>query len=212
VNQNFYTRYGKRWFDIAASLAALIVLSPILAALAIAVRLGLGSPILFRQPRGGYRQGVFQILKFRTMTEERDASGEYLPDSARLRPIGRFLRATSLDELPELFNVLKGDMSLVGPRPLLTRYQPWYTPEESQRFEMRPGITGLAQINGRNAIGWSERFHFDVFYVQNCGFLLDFHILLRTVVKVLLREDVHVDTTKAGVSLDDERKTQKCVS
>jgi len=206
---SFYVRRGKRLFDVVVSSLALVILAPLLALLAIAVRIGLGSPVLFRQQRGGLHQRHFAILKFRTMTDRRDASGALLPDSARMTPLGRFLRATSLDELPELLSVLKGDMSLVGPRPLLTRYQPWYTAEETRRFDVPPGITGWAQISGRNSLDWDGRFRCDLFYVDHCSFLLDLKILFLTVGKVLRREDVHVDTSIAMLSLDEERRATR---
>ncbi len=203
-----YRRYGKRLFDIVLSLAAIAILSPLLIAICIAVRIALGSPIFFRQHRGGLHQRPFSILKFRTMTNARDASGELLRDRDRLTAVGRILRATSLDELPELFSVLKGDMSLVGPRPLLTRYEPWYTPEEARRFDVLPGITGWAQISGRNDLGWEDRFRCDLYYVDNYNFAFDLKILLLTVGKVLRRENVHVDTTVNMLPLDEERGNQ----
>lgn len=203
---HFYRRRGKRIFDVAVSSVALIVLSPLLVLIALAVRIGLGSPILFRQVRGGMHQRPFTILKFRTMTNRRDAGGKLLPDTARMTRLGRVLRATSLDELPELLSVLKGDMSLVGPRPLLTRYEPWYTAEEARRFDVPPGITGWAQISGRNALGWADRFRCDLFYVDHCSLMFDVKILALTVGKVLRRENVHVDTSLAMLSLDEERR------
>lgn len=207
--QNFYRRWGKRVLDVVAASAAFIVLAPVFAIIAVTVRATLGAPALFRQIRGGHHQNPFIILKFRSMTEERDAAGEILPDAARLTRFGRFLRATSLDELPELLNVLRGDMSLVGPRPLLTRYQPWYTPEELQRFAVLPGITGLAQISGRNSLNWDQRFRHDVQYAQNYSLLLDLRILFITIGKVLRREDVHVDTSLTLRSLDEERRAKQ---
>jgi len=209
IPQQMYRRWGKRAFDILCASAALTVLAPAFAILAIAVRVTIGAPALFRQIRGGLDQEPFVILKFRSMTEDRDEAGEILPDAARLSRLGRFLRSTSLDELPELLNVLRGEMSLVGPRPLLTRYQPWYTPEEMQRFSVLPGITGLAQINGRNSLNWEERFQYDVQYAQNYSLLLDLKILFNTVGKVLRREDVHVDTSLTLRSLDEERRAKQ---
>ncbi len=204
--QSIYISFGKRLFDVFVSSVALILFLPLLALLAIVVRLMLGAPVLFRQVRPGLHHRPFTIFKFRTMRDEYDAAGEMLPDSIRMTRLGSLLRSTSLDELPELFNVLKGEMSLVGPRPLLPRYQPWYTARELRRFDLRPGITGWAQINGRNALGWDERFQHDVHYVENCSLLLDIRILFLTVGKVLRRDDVHVDTTFTEGALDDVRR------
>jgi len=202
----FYCLYGKRMFDVLASLAALVILAPVLAAVAVAVRISLGSPVLFRQKRGGRNQAHFEIVKFRSMTDERGADGKLLQDSERLTRFSGFLRSSSLDELPELFNVLKGEMSLVGPRPLLTRYEPWYTSQEARRFEVRPGITGWAQIGGRNALNWEERFQRDVYYVRHCSLMLDLSIIFLTVGKVLRREDAHVDSCAVLPSLDTQRQ------
>lgn len=203
---SIYCRGGKRLFDVMASSAALVVLSPLFCLIAGLVRLFLGAPVLFRQTRGGLHQQPFTILKFCSMTDERDKTGKVLPDTARITRLGRFLRATSLDELPELFNVLRGDMSLVGPRPLLARYQPWYAANELKRFDVLPGITGWAQINGRNSLSWDKRFQHDVQYVECCSLLFDLKILAITVGKVLLREHVQVDTSLTLQSLDDERR------
>ena len=175
----------KRLLDIAGSAVALVLLAPVLAAVALLVRLKLGSPVLFSQIRPGLRGTPFRMIKFRSMTDARDAAGALLPDAQRLPPFGRFLRASSLDELPELWNVLKGDMSLVGPRPLLMEYLPLYTPEQARRHEVRPGITGWAQINGRNAIGWEEKFRLDVWYVDHRSLLLDLRIVALTIAHVL---------------------------
>lgn len=174
----------KRVFDIAVSAGALLVLSPVLLVVALLVRWKLGSPVLFRQERPGLDCRPFAMVKFRTMTDARGADGALLPDRERLTPFGRFLRATSLDELPELWNVLKGEMSLVGPRPLLMRYLPYYSPREMRRHEVRPGVTGLAQIRGRNAITWEDKLAADVEYVENRSFALDLRILFLTVAKV----------------------------
>jgi lipopolysaccharide/colanic/teichoic acid biosynthesis glycosyltransferase len=211
LHESFYRRSGKRIFDVFASSAALIVLSPLLGLIALAVRIALGSPVLFRQVRGGFHQRPFPILKFRSMTDGRDAAGEPLPDTARMTRLGRFLRASSLDELPELWNVLKGEMSLVGPRPLYTRYGQWYTTEELRRFDVRPGITGWAQINGRNSLGWDQRFRYDVNYVENCCFMLDFKVLFFTVGIVLRGDNVHVDTSLTEQALDDERRASLAI-
>jgi sugar transferase EpsL len=180
----------KRAFALVASLLMLIVLSPLLALVAVAVRATIGSPVLFRQQRPGLHGKPFTIYKFRTMTDVRDAQGNLLPDERRLTSLGRFLRNASLDELPELFNVLKGDMSLVGPRPLLMQYLDRYTPEQMRRHEVKPGITGWAQVNGRNAIAWEQRFALDVWYVDHWSLWLDLKIIALTVWKVLAREGI----------------------
>jgi lipopolysaccharide/colanic/teichoic acid biosynthesis glycosyltransferase len=175
----------KRAVDVVGAGAALIVLSPLLAVLALAVRLRMGSPVLFRQPRPGLHGQTFEILKFRTMTDARDQRGEPLPDAERLTAFGRFLRRTSLDELPEFLNVLRGEMSLVGPRPLRVEYLPLYSPEQSRRHDVRPGITGWAQVNGRNAVSWNEKFELDVWYVDHRSLRLDLQILWATVAEVV---------------------------
>lgn len=185
-----YRRYGKRIFDLVISASALLVLAPLLAVIALLVRIKLGSPVLFRQQRPGLHGEPFTILKFRTMTDARDGEGNLLPDSVRLTPFGRFLRGTSLDELPELINVLRGDMSLVGPRPLLMRYLPLYTPEQMRRHEVRPGITGWAQVNGRNALTWEDKFALDVWYVDHLSLWLDVKTILLTFLKVVRREGI----------------------
>lgn len=181
---------AKRVFDVAGSAVLLFLLSPILLLVAAVVRSTMGSPIFFRQERPGLHGRPFQLVKFRTMVEDRDRDGRLLPDEERLTRVGRFLRATSMDELPELWNVIKGDMSLVGPRPLLMRYLPLYTPEQARRHEVRPGITGWAQVNGRNQVSWQEQLDMDVWYVDNVSFALDLRILLTTVKRVLAREGV----------------------
>ena len=181
---------AKRALDVAASGAGLLVLSPVLLATALAVRVGLGSPILFRQVRPGRDGQPFEMLKFRTMLDARDADGNPLSDAERLTRFGRWLRSTSLDELPELWNVLRGDMSLVGPRPLLMQYLPLYTPEQARRHQARPGITGWAQVNGRNALSWDDKFALDVWYVDNQTFWLDVKILFLTVARVFRREGI----------------------
>ena len=180
----------KRLIDAAAALAALALLSPVLVAVALLVRLKLGSPVLFLQIRPGLHGKPFQILKFRTMIDAADAQGNPLPDDQRLTRFGRFLRSSSLDELPELWNVLTGDMSLVGPRPLLMEYLPRYSREQARRHEARPGVTGWAQVNGRNAISWEDRFKLDVWYVENRSMALATMILLMTVKKVISREGI----------------------
>ena len=180
----------KRCLDLASAILGLIFCLPILAATALAVRLTMGSPVLFRQQRPGLRGKPFDLLKFRTMTDARDADGDVLSDEQRLTRLGRFLRSTSLDELPELINVLKGDMSLVGPRPLLMRYLDRYTPEQARRHEVTPGITGWAQVNGRNALSWEDRFALDVWYVDHRSFGLDLKIIVLTIWKILKREGI----------------------
>lgn len=180
----------KRFFDFSATAFGLLVLALPLLLLALLVRTKLGSPVFFRQTRPGLHGKPFEMVKFRTMTDARDAQGELLPDSERLPPFGRFLRSSSLDELPELWNVLKGEMSLVGPRPLLMEYLPLYTPQQYRRHEVRPGVTGWAQVNGRNAISWEEKFALDVWYVENQSFWLDVKILLLTVKKVLVKDGI----------------------
>lgn len=181
----------KRSIDIAGALAVLIAFSPILAVIATAIRLTIGSPILFRQQRPGYYGRPFTMLKFRTMTDMRDADGRLLSDAERLTRFGKFLRSTSLDELPELFNVLKGEMSLVGPRPLLMKYLNRYTSDQARRHQIKPGITGWAQVNGRNALSWEDKFKFDLWYVDNCTLWLDLKILRLTLLKVLKAEGVN---------------------
>lgn len=180
----------KRLFDIAASAAALIVFSPVILILALLVRSRLGAPVFFRQHRPGLRAKPFQLIKFRTMTDEVGANGLLLPDVDRLPPFGRWLRSSSLDELPELWNVLRGDMSLVGPRPLHTHYLPRYSATQARRHDVTPGLTGWAQVNGRNAISWNEKFALDVWYVDNRSFVLDIKIILITVRKILRRDGI----------------------
>lgn len=180
----------KRFFDIIVSFFGLLVLSPIIAIVAWKVRRNLGSPIFFRQIRPGLNGEPFEMIKFRTMKDGFDADGQLLSDAERLTNFGIFLRSSSLDELPELWNVLRGDMSLVGPRPLLMEYLPLYSPQQYRRHEIRPGVTGWAQVNGRNTIGWDEKFNLDVWYVDNKSFFLDVKIILMTVKKVLKRDGI----------------------
>ena len=180
----------KRLFDLAFATILLLIISPLLFILTMLIRLKLGSPIFFTQARPGLQGATFCMVKFRTMTDERDVAGHLLSDVERLTGFGKFLRASSLDELPELWNVLKGDMSLVGPRPLLMEYLPLYSAEQARRHAVRPGITGWAQVNGRNAIGWEEKFKLDVWYVDNQSMLLDVKILWMTVKKVLIRDGI----------------------
>jgi len=186
-----YPGGGKRLFDLCIALPSLLILVPLIAVLAALIRLTLGSPVFFKQRRPGLNGQPFSLIKFRTMSDARNATGGLLQDSERLTSLGKFLRATSLDELPELFNVIKGDMSLVGPRPLLMEYLGRYTAEQARRHEVKPGITGLAQINGRNAITWEQRFAFDVEYVEKSSLWLDLRILFLTVIKVMKREGIN---------------------
>ena len=183
----------KRLLDLSTALFGLILLSPLIFILILLIRQKLGSPVFFTQVRPGLHGKPFKMIKFRTMTDARDADGNLLPDNIRLTAFGRFLRSTSLDELPELWNVLKGDMSLVGPRPLLMEYLPLYTPEQARRHQARPGITGWAQINGRNAISWEAKFKLDVWYVDNQSFWLDLKILALTIKKVFVREGISAE-------------------
>lgn len=183
----------KRLFDLAAVLLSSPLWLPILLVVAVLVRVKLGSPVLFRQKRPGLGGRIFELVKFRSMTDATDADGRLLPDPARLTAFGRALRSTSLDELPELWNVLKGDMSLVGPRPLLVEYLPRYSPEQARRHEVRPGLTGLAQVKGRNALSWEERFRWDVYYVDNHSLWLDVKILFSTLNKVFARSGINAD-------------------
>jgi len=209
VTGRAYAGWPKRGIDVIASALLLAVLSPLLAFLWIVVRLKLGSPVLFKQLRPG-RFGVpFTLCKLRTMTDERDSSGQLLGDRQRLTRLGRWLRSTSLDEIPELANVLCGDMSLVGPRPLLMRYYPYFTADEHARFSVRPGITGLAQIKGRNDMPWDDRIRLDLEYVNNCSLLFDFKILFLTVARVLQRNGVQVDPAAVMLDFDEERRQRK---
>ena len=192
---SFYRKYGKRIFDLCLTIPAFIVLSPVMAVTAVLVAVKLGRPVLFAQKRPGYQEKIFRMYKFRSMTDERDKDGNLLPDEVRLTPFGEKLRSTSLDELPELLNILKGDMSLVGPRPLLVQYLPLYNKRQHRRHDVRPGITGLAQINGRNSISWEEKFEYDVQYVEHISFAGDIKILFDTVFKVLKREGINSENS-----------------
>ena len=193
MREGLYRRGGKRLFDLCGAAAGLLVTAPVLVITAVLVRAFLGTPVLFRQLRPGLHGHPIRIAKFRTMTDAVDPAGTPLPDAERLTRFGRFLRSTSLDELPELFNVVRGDMSLVGPRPLLMQYLSRYTPEQMRRHEVRPGLTGWAQVTGRNAHSWGERFAADIWYVDNLSFGLDLKILARTVAKVISRKGVSAE-------------------
>ena len=188
-------KYIKRILDIISSLLAIIVLSPLLAVTAVLVKTKLGSPVLFKQERPGKDEKIFTLMKFRTMTDERDESGELLPDEVRLTKFGKFLRSTSIDELPELFNILKGDMSVIGPRPLLVEYIPRYNEHQHRRHEVRPGLSGWAQVNGRNTVSWEDKFDMDVHYVDNYSFAMDVKILFMTVLNVLKKEGISSETS-----------------
>lgn len=188
---SFYKKYGKRIFDLLITIPVFVMLSPVMGITAVLVAGKLGRPVLFVQKRPGYKERIFKMYKFRSMTDERDEQGELLPDDVRLTTFGKWLRSTSLDELPELFNILKGDMSLVGPRPLLIQYLPLYNSRQRRRHDVRPGITGLAQINGRNRISWEEKFEYDVQYVETLSFGRDIRILFETIFKVFQREGIN---------------------
>lgn len=207
--QGIYEKYIKRILDIIISLTALIVLSPVFFIVAVLVRIKLGSPIIFHQQRPGYHEKIFGLCKFRSMTDERDEKGELLPDEVRLTKFGKTLRATSLDELPELWNILKGDMSLIGPRPLLVSYLPYYTDEERLRHSVRPGLTGLAQVRGRNLLDWDKRFATDVEYVKNLTFRMDVKIFFLTIRKVLVHEDIEVNTNQIEGNFAEIRKAKQ---
>ena len=201
-----YRRFVKRLLDICISGIALIILSPVLLIVAVLVRVKLGSPVIFHQERPGLREKIFTLCKFRTMTDERDENGELLPDSVRLTSFGSFLRKSSLDELPELWNIFKGDMSLIGPRPLLVSYLPWYTEREKLRHTVRPGLTGLAQVSGRNFIEWDKRLEKDVEYVEQLSFWMDIKVFVKTIQVILAKDDVAVDTDAVEGNLAQIRK------
>lgn len=202
-----YERFFKRPLDAVCALLALILFCWLFALIALLVRTKLGSPVLFRQDRPGKNEKIFRLYKFRTMTDEKDSSGNLLPDDVRLTGFGRFLRKTSLDELPEAINILKGDMSVVGPRPLLVEYLPYYTEKERHRHDVRPGLTGWAQVNGRNNINsWEERLEYDLEYVRHCSFLFDVKILGMTILKVIKRSDILVGREIKVGRLDDARR------
>lgn len=205
-----YKRFIKRPMDFCLSLAAIIVLSPVFFLLALLIRKKLGHPVLFKQQRPGLNEKVFTLYKFRTMTDQRDEQGALLPDDKRLTKFGNFLRSTSLDELPELVNVVKGDMAVIGPRPLLVQYLPLYNEKQKRRHEVRPGLSGLAQVNGRNAISWEEKFDLDVQYVDAVSFVEDWKIILLTLKKVFKREGINANDSTTmelfqGTSGDDKK-------
>lgn len=204
-NRGLYRNYIKRPMDFLISLLALVVLWPILLILAALVRVNVGKPVLFSQQRPGLNEKIFTIYKFRTMTDDQDEKGDLLPDSVRLNKFGEILRATSLDELPELFNIIRGDMAIVGPRPLLKSYLPYYTDMEKLRHTIRPGLTGWAQINGRNYLDWDHRLERDIEYVFNCSFLFDIKIIILSILYVFDKKNVAVDSRMVESNLAEER-------
>lgn len=208
----FYVRRGKRLFDLAAGSAVLALTLPVQAVVAVLVRRKLGTPVLFRQVRPGLDEQPFEMVKFRTMIDATGSDGKPLPDDERLTPFGQFLRSTSLDELPELINVVRGELSLVGPRPLLMRYLPLYSPRQRRRHAVRPGVTGLAQVSGRNALTWEDKFELDVQYVEQVSFSLDLRILIRTVVNVLRRADVSAEGHVTMPGFDEHLAAQAAAS
>ncbi len=203
--RGFYETYIKRPQDFCCALLAIVILSPVMLITALLVRIKLGSPVLFKQERPGLHEKIFTLYKFRTMNDKKDEQGALLPDEVRLTRFGKKLRSTSLDELPELLNILKGTMAVVGPRPLLVQYLPYYTEEEKHRHDVRPGLTGLAQINGRNFLEWNKRLALDVEYAQNITFIKDVCIVGKTIKKVLSRSDVAEDTATVESNLAEER-------
>ena len=206
-----YKAFFKRFFDVILSGSALLVLALPLAIITLWLHFAnKGAGAFFFQERPGFHGKIFKIVKFKSMTDEKDANGQLLPDAQRLTPAGRFVRSTSIDELPQLWNVFVGDMSLIGPRPLLPRYLPWYTEEESHRHDVRPGITGYAQVHGRNNVTWDEKLAMDVYYVRNLNFKMDFGIVFTTIKKVVMKEDVAVANIETF--LDEERKAKKDIA
>lgn len=195
-----YAKYIKRFLDLILSLLALIILMPVMIVIYILVKIKLGSPAIFKQQRPGKNEKIFTLYKFRTMTDKKDENGNLLPDEQRLTKFGKILRSTSLDELPELFNILKGDMSIVGPRPLLVEYLELYNEEQKHRHDVRPGLTGFAQVNGRNSISWEEKFRDDIEYIENISFIIDIKIVFKTIIKVFKRE---------GISQENSATTEK---
>ena len=203
-----YPRFFKRVLDFCCALAAILCLSPLLIVLTVLGAVKMRGNPFFTQPRPGKDEKIFKLVKFRTMTNQRDKAGNLLPDDVRLTKYGKFLRSTSLDELPELFNILKGDMAVIGPRPLLVEYLPYYTERERHRHDIRPGLSGWAQVNGRNSVNWDRRFELDVEYVENVSFLMDVKIILKTLKKVFVRENVAEDTNKVEGNFAEIRRNQ----
>ena len=206
--RSFYDKYIKRSIDFVLSLIAIIILSPVLAIVALLVRIKLGGPVFFKQKRPGLNEKVFTMYKFRTMTDERDSEGELLPDEVRLTKFGKTLRSTSLDELPELFNILKGDMAIVGPRPLLVQYLPLYNEGQHMRHLVRPGITGYAQVNGRNSLRWEEKFELDQEYVARIGIKLDLKVIVKTFLVVFCRQGINSDNAATMEEFMGNKKEQ----
>ena len=205
---NLYTKYIKRALDFILSLCIIVGLSPLLVFLTIFGTIKMKGNPFFTQERPGWHEKIFKLIKFRTMSNEKDKEGKLLPDEVRLNKYGRFLRSTSLDELPELFNICKGDMSIIGPRPLLKEYLPWYTPNEHRRHDVRPGLTGWAQVNGRNNLDWDHRFETDLYYVDHLSFLFDLKIFFLTIKKVLVREDISENTRDVEPNFAEQRRKQ----
>lgn len=206
--RKLYRFYIKRIFDFITALIAIILLSPFLLIFGFLIKRKLGCPIMFKQRRPGFNENIFTLYKFRTMTNKRDENGELLPDKDRLTKFGRFLRASSIDELPELFNILKGDMSIVGPRPLAEDYLPYYTEEENKRHHVKPGLTGWAQVNGRNSLNWEEKFAYDLEYVDKISFSFDMKIIFKTILKVIKKSDIGERGVDAPIDFDVYRKNQ----
>ncbi|MCJ0593045.1 sugar transferase [Enterococcus cecorum] len=200
-----YEKYGKRIQDVILSFVALIILFPVLIILYVLIRYKLGSPVFFTQDRPGKNGKIFRLYKFRTMTDEKGLNGELLPDDQRLTSFGKILRSTSLDELPELINIIKGDMSIVGPRPLLVKYLPLYNEKQARRHEVKPGFTGYAQVNGRNSITWEEKFDLDVYYVDHISFIGDWKIIFKTIKTVILREGISSETSSTMEEFEGEK-------
>lgn len=209
ARRRIYEKYIKRGLDILCSMLAILCFWWVFLIVAVLVRVKLGSPVLFTQDRPGKDGRIFRLYKFRSMTDKRDEEGKLLPDDERLPRFGRLLRSTSMDELPEVYNILRGDMSIVGPRPLLVEYLPYYTEEEMHRHDVRPGLSGWAQVHGRNATGWEERFQYDLYYVRNCSFRLDCKVIFMTIAKVLRRSDVLVGKQIPAGRLDVARRGQE---
>ncbi len=207
-----YKKYVKRPLDFLLSLSAIVMLSPLFFTVAIFVKIKLGSPVIFKARRPGLNEKIFILYKFRTMTDQRDSEGELLPDKNRLTKFGRFLRNTSLDELPELWNIVKGDMSIIGPRPLAEQYLPYYNSQERIRHSVRPGLSGLAQVNGRNAIGWEEKFLYDLKYIEKISFRMDLFILLKTIKKVFEKSDIGVRGVDSPIDFDAYRRMQNSMN
>ncbi|MCR2032227.1 sugar transferase [Anaerofustis stercorihominis] len=209
--RTFYDKYIKRIIDFILSLCGIIALSPVLLIVSFLVRVKLGSPILFKQERPGLNGKIFMMYKFRTMTDEKDENGELLDDEIRLTKFGKILRSTSLDELPEMFNILKGDMSIIGPRPLLVKYLPLYNERQAHRHDVKPGLTGYAQVNGRNAISWEEKFELDIFYVNNSSLFMDIFIFFKTIKKVFVKEGIDSGTSVTMEEFQGSREAEEVI-